>query len=622
MRNSVQEIINETTGQKERRLKIRSHTRKLGFKDPDHPDGRFKVRGANKVRIQARKELLDPQTIYILGGRPFYVHSSIEYFKIGFNTAKSDMSAKLYNLWQSRVKVLTAYADQIDQRWKEGFIKMFNDPYMSFADFRDIWNNSIAANQDPNSVFEHMRRLAAFKGAKTKVAYYENLQSDFRKRIQTAFAKKDEETLAAIQAQANKMGIEFSISTNGKISWGGIAAQKAKEWEKSIKASTQYYVNLIKEEAEREVNGDKYKRLLNTITTAHKTKVVKEASKGAYETYEEFVKAVKNKNVSKAMKKVVDQALKTNTEITNISHLAIGFLTELGFEQTMGPLLTNLDAAIENIGTQQSNSESATTADTKITSPNFTIYLSDKSSESADYGSLDKNMNFNWYDVDTVDQFHAPLSTSPDNFIELKVETNRAAEFDNIAKLCNYVTANASTFRGARNGVGKESYQEFKKLVLAYAAWLRLSKAILGLPGDTIAEDTPIGIRTLKSIYNIADLLRFFINLTSPELINAVLEKNKSYGSEKVDFLDYDEGLNALDKAILFEYKVGEIQRIADENPNTINISPLINYKEVLRTNRVINDFLNSFWGGRSFAGIKRSYVVKLRNLTSTWEGA
>jgi hypothetical protein len=611
-------------------MKIKSHIRTKDFGEKIGKQ-QTKVRSEKtKIRARAVNELNNIDVVYMLGSEPFYVHSSSAYFQAGYKIALAHVDNALKNLWASRRSKMQAYANQIDSRWKQGFQQMFNDKNMTFVEFQKIWNNAISGGENPSKAFAILSQIAQLKDRKTKLAHYEIKQKDFRDRIKQATKIKDKTEantkIQKIVEEASKQGIEIVITGKGSISWQGPASEKASQWRQDIKQSNSSLISMMESS-----NNSNYGSIIASNITAQRHAAA--AKELGFATYEDFKKAAlkgdipwlkltKTKNTEQEIELAVAKKYSNIDKMISISSKELGNMYEYATEELGSITIENTDLDIIGIGKKQSQSDSATTADTIFVAEGvFTIYASDKVSASVDYGSVDENKvekTWPWYDLPINYQFHATLSTSLGTLSQLKVETQRAQEFLELEKLCNYVSANANAFYKAPGNIGENKYKEFKKLIMAYAAWLRISKAILGLPGDTIATDTPIALRTPTSIYNIADLLRFFINLENPVKITDFIQQS-SYGS---NFYKYSKPWAPIDRANLFLNKITAIEEIIEESSSdndSNNAGSVLNY-QAINARSVIHDFLDGVWGTNAdFTTIDAHFVVKLKNLKNAF---
>lgn len=563
---------------------------------PEH----YKRSSKTKLKPRAMRELNNQNLIYQMGGNPVYLHSFKAYFNTGLRIAMNTITSLLNSVFNQRKQVLLSYADMVDDRWKQKLQDIFQGVIPTFEEFKKKWD----AQKGKQSVFNAIASLADYKEAQTKLSAYGIKQTEVRTKYKAELTKDiSTERLNQINKELAPSGLQIiGVKANNTISWGGAAAAEAAEWSKYVRNYNKKAIPIILEKAKTSAG---YRALVDQNINTKKTKALNQAEKLAKAADREL------------SEKDIAQIIADNSQMTSISPTNIGNLFE--YDSVGDYVLQLVDKAIDfklvNVATNvkgSKQSESSTTADTKLMFGNIDIFLSDKASESVNYSD-----SSSWYLQPTDEQFHAAFESKTLNFARLEVpDAMSDYEYELVQNLCNYVHKNSAVFKGTRGKPNKQDIVAFKEKVVFLGAWIKISKAIIGTPSGTLAHDTPIGLRTLRSIYNIGDLLRFFGTQTKPEDIRNYLQQNTLDSG----FYAFPTGFSSSQAHKLFSKKrriiEESVQPSTSEGDATTNkqAESSITYSQFL-SNPDFMELLRSLGAGISAPSISTHFVIKLRNI-------
>ena len=517
---------------------------------------------SSKIKKRVLSELNNPEVVYHLGQQPVYIHSREAYFRAGLKTATREMSILLSDLVDKQKKTIQTKINLIDTEWTNKLQHAFKDEITNFTEFKRFWDNCINNQQNPSEFANRLFYLVQLKDARVKQSALNQIRDNALKSVQKQYGKTPSiQGAQALQELLRMFNMQVSIAPSGKTyQYTGEGKKLEQFWNKCITESTKQVLSSM--------NDAKIAGIYDLLTQAQ-------------------IAAIKN----------------GKTDI-NIPHTQIGKLLEW---QSVGiyknivdnpllddkiiPLVANM--VVTNVSAEENSGNSIIEkADTKfqfIDSMSGEIILefltSDKASESITYN---KKIDIN---SKNIEQFNASLATSTLDFSNYKLsipsfESNK----EHINAFINYVMSNAKAF------VNIVSVKEFKELIVLYAAWMKICVEIVG---DTNISNTPIAIRTMRTIYNTADVLRLFVNLNTRDMLK-YLNKSQienSFYKAAIPFL------NSTKDGIFMRKKL-VLNRLGAK----------VNY-DTLKNDSVLYSYLQSISGEIEKPVLETSFNIKLSNI-------
>ena len=446
----------------------------------------------NTVRKNTLKELENPNTIYVLGGTPTYIHSSEIYWKAGLTTAENTLRKNLFKLADEQKRLMASKILFINSEWQ----KILNTLGMTWEEFKkrytEIYNNyGASANPQYWKVLSLLRKM---KTLKTTLRGIRNIKNE---------AKTPEE-------RARKL-IEAGFYAESDIEF----TKDGKKIKKYINSETN-----IEYQAEQA-----YEKALQELINDPVYKTFREDQKRAIEGIIAY--GDNGKKINPPSFDVVAGTLQEKLEakvfniINNKTPEEIIALIEGGDKNALDNYIASslqgkgknglqvVNIAGENWGGHKKLNTNIFKADSfdvlTIDGKEISFFSTMKTGQVFDYASK----YVEGTPPPVIERFTASLNAPEGlNFVAANDRTNVSAfhkkEGANIQKLMNYV------YRNAVVAATSDEIKSFRDYTICYFVWLKLLNEIIGTPVDDYT--IPIALKVHDNIYSTADILNKFIN--------------------------------------------------------------------------------------------------------------
>lgn len=514
-----------------------------------------KYSSKTKIRSSALNELNDISVIYILGGKPTYIHSRQAYFEAGLKTASVAFEQMLARLIEEQKSIMQQKAIWINKAWELKLNKAFGTSIPTFKEFKKWWEIAVMNEQNPSDLFNRLVPLLKLKEAQTRKNVLEYLKSTIRKSL-----KGETNTNIRLQKMREALApysISVNIQKNGTFSYD--------------KTLEHIWLEIIKKSAEQAwlKPGD----------------------------------ALDEQALLDFTEKQINNLIKGGDIIPNATD--IGNLFEarsIGIWENIQNNISGLEdkiisLIIENVAAEKHKLDSTkykADSNIKIALDGDIVMdflTSDKSGQTLEFG-LDDMVN-----APIIEQFTASLESSTLDFSHFGIDSSTLRADNNLMqKIFNYVYSNYA----AHN----INIDDFKENIVLYAAWLKICSEIVG---DTSIKQTPLAIRTMKTLYNTADLLNVFVDISAKEMLKFLNQ------SKIKDFYKKGITLNGIDKDMLFiEKKLAIMSSFGNKLQE--NSSSSVNYLSLYNNVR-INRALQELQATIKKPSLHTSFIIKLTNM-------
>ena len=540
-----------------------------------------------RPRVFSELEKNNGAIIYKMGGKPVYLHSDAEYFRKGIAISINSMSHIVEKMVAERKKWMQRMSSLVKTLWNEKLKRLFPSGEIStFEQFKKLWNLSVMQHGKGTDAIGLLWYLSHAKIALTK---------------SSAISFKISEARSSVRAQAKKEG-RVSTDESGKDEVFNPTELDAYRMNKKLKP---YFIEVG---IARNKSGSHYSFKGTSI----------EDRKQLDSMYNEYMDIVYNSIINNVSGEFTEDAIQKTKELM-ASGLApsvkIGRLAEiiegsLNYETAaeIGAQEVTMRIIGTHISAEDSGGDKTTIADKADTL--FTIEVScGETSQMENFAFSDKTGKYLERDVlrlsrnRTVDVFTDTLQSTTYNFNNYGIPSNVNRQYnDKIVSLVRYVFYND----GALRGETKTGIVDFKRLVLLYAAWLKMGVEIVGLNKDP--NSIPLAIKTLRTIYNTADLLDFFIDMPTETILEYVRKASKS-NSTVFDIME--PVLTAPQRGQLFAAKKAIIENELNLNERKISY-------DIFMSNSTLMKFLESVQAGKKMPSLGYEIYIKLNNIANS----
>ena len=528
------------------------------------------------LRNSAIKELQKPETVYILGDKVTYIHSTEAYFKSGLQTATAEMSLMLDRLFVSQKRVIKDSIAYINNQWK---IKLEPFGLKSFEEYNNLLKRSLQDMGDEHSYFAAIESLKKAKIAKIKLDQIHSLIHESKLKNGTV-----EENQSRIQESLDKAGIAMVVGIEYDPQ-GNFKNYSYSKGDKDIFNSERYWQKQFID-ALQEVLRQNSGRL-NQIKKALNDKQIEAIQKG-------------NITASSSI---------THTDLGNLFEMAtnkaFATIEEDGTILEHGLFIVNQALEKANKGKAKQRNTIKTTAKSSsrnkedsrvfhvINGKILSFTTSDKTGEIIDHAikQIDPHV------LNTVERFTASLESSALNLSTFDVGNKvHQIQKEKVDQLIQYVLRNKGAFNTQVN------IKDFQELVVLYLAWLKIVVGIIGNPEDK--EQIPLAIRTLNGFTNTAEVLEYFVNMQKATDI----KKYINFSKIKDHFYKINDSvvIDKNDKINLYNAKKNELSVI----PSNSSVSyPWLK-------NKIENQLSSLKTNSGKLKGIDTTFSIELHNLT------
>lgn len=537
------------------------------------------------VKPRALTELNNPDVIYWMGGHPTYVHSNVKTFQAGIKTATTQMSKFLNKMVQNQQNVLKGAKVFINKEWT----KNLNALGLTWQEF-EAWWEKVLYKEPPQGQNKYFEFLALLRNIKHLQAAQRKIQ-DIKNETKNNPKKRAEELL--------KYG--FITSLNDVSGVGSRTRYVNTAAIKQIEAALKVSISQLYSDTEilnfMAQIGDKTAKAIlsgaNTYPVSISSTVIGKLQEFLEPKLQDIgteITAQVIDNLSNNDRIGAQQSVQTHGAKQGIVSV------QIAAETSKGKLNTHLNKA--------DMYDVVTLGDVSI---EFLSSL--KTGAMFDYTSQIANES-GLPNIPIIRQFTATIAAKNGDFSTVNQHIqNQDYNIDgsHIRALINYVMRNSVAFKGVSGANSKSTTQPFKEMIVAYLAWLKIVAELIGDPNNTTS--IPIAIRNMEKIYNTADIIALFINMSDPldiftighSLVNISAAKN--FYSFK-----WSEVENAPSPASE-RMKLYGIKRDALINKN----NKISTYKGLY--NEISSTLKNLFWNTLQIPEISTWYQIKLDNL-------
>ena len=448
---------------------------------------------SNTVKAKALSELENPNTIYILGNTPTYLHSSEVYWKAGLATAENTLRKNLFKLADEQKRIMKTKISFIEQQWKE----LLSCLGMTWPEFQkkytEIYNQG---GTNLNSEYWHV--LSLLRQMKT-------LKTTLRgiKQIKDRASTPEERARQLIEAGFYTEG-DIVFSKNGKT------IKQYKKSETNIEHKVQQaYDRALKELISSPVYAsfreDQKRAIEQIIITGDDGKTVRPPKfDTALGTLQETLEQQVFQMVSGSPEEIVS-IIENNANGKNLQSYIASCLQG---DNKNGLQVVNIagEKWMKNYKKLNTDIFKADSLDVlTIEGKTISFFSTMKTGQVFDY----TKSYVEGQPPPIVERFTASIKAPENlNFSSYNERTNSSSfhknQGDNIQKLMNYVYRNAVT------SATEADIKNFRDYTISYFIWLRLLNEIIGTPKDNYV--IPLALKIHDSIYSTADILQQFVN--------------------------------------------------------------------------------------------------------------
>lgn len=476
------------------------------------------------VSPRAIMELSNPATIYLLGGRPTYIHSKQAYFDAGLHTANDQLNRMLTALVHEQKSKIVLYADQINQRWYQKVKEMHIDIHNqlnydnAFDIFKDFYDKVIMSGLDMNEYHARMLLIQKLRTAVDLTSDIKRLRIDATKQPQTA----EQTIIDIIKGQLEILGLNIK---DEDLQLELYSTGRAKDFKNSKKL-----LNEIKEQIM--IN---YRQACKEVAKTYGSELKKHAQEMVKILETELTNSVES-NGMEPLNEAWTVAFSTlKTKIGDLFELMMQTAVNQAFIiKTKGTdwdkifdkiVIEDVVSAYEKVKDEENKMTTKeakidTTLKIKIKNNAFEIPISDKTGQTivaSDIVNQDPNSrNF----LKVQEHFSAAIRLQGQYYQKGILGDQRvsseefAKDQDDLGRLANYVLYN-EYYLGASL---PSEFKKFNASLLSYIGWLRLIISIIGVP-EVAGEQTPMAIRTSRTIYNTAKILLDFLQAKPTDMV-------------------------------------------------------------------------------------------------------
>ena len=456
---------------------------------------RFNKQGksAHTVRSRAIQELQNPNTVFILGGEPTYIHSTEAYWLAGLRTAQKEMSKMLSRLVTEQKSKMNNKIAHIDSKWRENLDIL---GLKTFQEFQHIWEDSYKeyGEKQQSEYFQILSYLEEVRKLHSHLIAVEEL--------------KDSNINKLSQRERGKRLIEYGfIDSSDDIVGSG--------------ANIRYKDTTRMKQIEKD-----YRTLLKTIVDSSAFKALAQSTKDAVTKQMKFLKSgIPTHIAASAIGKLQEEleALVFGHSQQDIDKISNAVLNDPGDGSLVKNTLNQLGMTKESLhsyniaGENYGNKGRLSTGTFKADS--FDVLSLDKSISffsTMKTGEVFNYLKDEYKENPVIRRFTATIESSSMDFSHINQHVKSTvyeADKRKIQLLANYVLRNGAAF--GHNA----KIQDVRDMLVSYLVWLKLLTEIIGNPDSD--EFIPIALKMFTKIYNTADIIRIFLDFDGINILSS-----------------------------------------------------------------------------------------------------
>lgn len=488
----------------------------------------FESKGStHEISPRALMELSNPNTIYLLGGTPTYVHSRQAYFDAGLSTVNKQLTIMLNNLVAEQKSKIKIYATQINNRWYEKVKSMGIDiegklnNTNGFEIFNEFYKQAIMSGETMNEYHAKLLLIQKLRTAVDLTGDIERLRIDAIKQPRTA----EQTIMDIIKGQLEILGLNIKKEDIQLELYSTGSAKKFKDKEKLLeKIKEQILINYKQACVDvAKTYGKKLKEnarsMVKILGDALTTKVQTQGKSALNEAWTVSFKLLKQKIgdlFELMMQSAINKAFIVETKGTKWEPLFDQIVIEdvvKAYEKDGGTTSTTKnDGSDHKLTSKEAKIDTMLTI--KILGNSFDIPISDKTGQKLIASDIIAKDSQSRNYLKVQEHFSAAINLQGNQYAQGIFGDQQAssevftADQDAFGRYVNYVLYNEYYLQSTV----PSQIKYFNNTLMSYIGWLRLIISIIGVP-EKAGEETPMAIRTPRELYNTAQILTDFLQM-------------------------------------------------------------------------------------------------------------